>query len=289
MDDFSQTYRFLKKHFKKDCAIGYIPIYPYPEFDFPNDKVGDYAPLDLIAKNENYFKWSYPSVKNTEDFAIYQNLISDQPNFVRSSIETQLSIMKELGACGSVIDVPMLSSFEYESLLDYFSGISSKCFAAAPGVTFENSPRYYALWFDEDCGFSNNELVAESMALKDFDFQYRNVSAYAQSFIGEWQVFKMDAPIDLRIRATNASSKVNFFKFGVRIFGENNYPINKQTFYSLCKIGNDKVKQCRKLNFDDAREMYLAEFEIFEESQTSFSIVAPNNGVAQLWSIKLVT
>lgn len=110
--NFKLALNELEAIYPKNCSLVNLPIYPFPEFDRPDDKNIDYGQLQLPIIDPGYFQWSYAGVKSTENFEAWQSLISEFPPFNRANLGEQVNYAQSLGACGVLIDRTFLNDVE---------------------------------------------------------------------------------------------------------------------------------------------------------------------------------
>lgn len=211
----ASTLATMKGIYAQNCPIFLAPVYPFPEFDRPDDSNGDYAELDLPLQDDGYFRWSYPGVKDTTNWSAFQPLVSEQPPFPRASLGYQLSYAHALGACGSVIDRTLLTPDELTQL-SQISTTSKACFTELPGETFQGVQRFASLNFKaKDCGPAvDPSIVAFSQQNLTSDFLWRIDQPSGLKYIDKWQVFAAASPIDFRlIKSKKLPSKPPVYSF----------------------------------------------------------------------------
>lgn len=213
-----KTLSSLRTIYPRGCAIFLAPVYPFPEFDIPNDSNGDYSALALPAQDAGYFKWSYPAAKDTAAWSAFQPLASEEPNFARASLNYQINYARALGACGAVIDRTLLTPPELVELAKETEQARENCFEDLPGETFNSDQRFASLRFS-----GNGCTVPVSPEVKTFADQNRAArilwkidQPYGLGFLDKWQVFSNTSPIDFRLIKSNAlgnKAPIYSFKF----------------------------------------------------------------------------
>ena len=219
----SKSLEWLNAHLSVSCAIGQIPIYPFPEFDYPNDSNIDYGLLKLPLATNN-FKWSYGGIKSTSDFQNYQNLISEVPNFSRADLVTQIQKFKSLGACGTLIDKTYLNNQENVTLSELTRSANRiGCINNLPGERVNGESRYiYLSLSGQICnGFLNAPITlvgSKPLALLNIDYKIDTPYSKGISDLGErfdigTQVFgkfvmKHDGRLLLRVSYEKLNGKV---------------------------------------------------------------------------------
>ncbi len=205
----------MKGIYAQNCPIFIVPVYPFPEFDRPDDANLDYAELDLPLQDNGYFRWSYPAIKDTTQWSAFEPLVSEQPNFARASLKYQLSYARALGACGSVIDRTLLTPNETSQLSSITTSFNA-CFANLPGEIFQGASRFASLSFGaQNCGPAVDPSIADFAKRNSAsDFLWRIDQPYGLKYIDKWQVFAATSPIAIReIRAKTSKAKAPTYSF----------------------------------------------------------------------------
>lgn len=117
----------MKQRYPQGCGIFQVPVYPFPEFDTPDDAVNDYAQFLVSINDDNYFKWTYGGVKATENAKYFQHLYSEFPPFNRASLKLQSEYANSMGACAIFIDRDALNQYERGDLQPLLRTYSEKC------------------------------------------------------------------------------------------------------------------------------------------------------------------
>jgi hypothetical protein len=213
-----------------------LPIYPFPEFDRPDDKNIDYGQLQIPLLDEGFFRWSYAGIKATENFTTWQPLISEFPPFARASIGEQISYSELIGACGALIDRTYLNEFE----LNEFEKIlvkRSQCVSDLKGSITDSESRFVSISFrGEKCKLATE--LGETIGLDDSPSKkllWRIDQSSDLGFVGSFQVFPLASTINLRLRA-NLKDNTAGYVLKIKIFSEN--PINESQF--KLQISNSK-------------------------------------------------
>lgn len=211
----ASTLTAMKGIYAQNCPIFLAPVYPFPEFDRPDDANIDYAELDLPLQDNGYFRWSYPAVKDTTNWSVFEPLVSEQPPFPRVSLSYQLSYAHALGACGSVIDRTLLTADELTSL-SQIAASSGACFKNLPGETFQGAQRFASLSFDpKNCDITVDPAIASyAKANLAADLLWRIDQPSGLKYIDKWQVFAGSSPIAIRlIKSKKTTATVPTFTF----------------------------------------------------------------------------
>jgi hypothetical protein len=218
--DFQLALNELRAIYPKDCSLVNLPLYPFPEFDRPDDNNIDYGQLQLPIIDEGYFKWSYAGVKATENFATWQPLISEFPPFARAQIEDQINYAESLGACGVLIDRTFLTVVENLDLR-VINGRQPSCISELLGPTTDTFSRYISInFFETKC---KSIPVPGSKSIVDYfppkGLVWRIDQSSEQIYKGLFQVFPASSSISLRLQADlNPIKEPHFLK--IRIFSD---------------------------------------------------------------------
>lgn len=141
------TINDLSSLFASDCRIAQLPIYPFPEYDSPNDTNGDYGLLELPLADNSRYRWSYGAIKNTDASRHYAPFVSQQPPFARISLSQQIQYWAALRPCGAVIDRTYLYEEEQLELDEILSTSRPECVKPLEGERFNDESRYVAINF----------------------------------------------------------------------------------------------------------------------------------------------
>lgn len=235
----------LNQIFKYKCNIVQVPIYPYPEFDIADDANSDYGLLSL-STTTNKFRWSYGSIKSTQDFIGFQNLVSEFPNFSRASLQTQIAFATKLGPCGVIVDssyLKMEEKNEMSAIAQSFH-LSNDCLIELPGEKFNKGSRYTLINFkNNECASKWREIAQEIEFLSDFSKSkiplYRIDTPYSKGFKGIFEMFPGDSQISVRW-IPNAGADL---KLIVHIESGNKRIIRNN---QVCYIYQGSQKQCQE-------------------------------------------
>jgi hypothetical protein len=202
----SQKFRIVLKElrttYSKNCSLVNLPLYPFPEFDIPNDKNIDYGQLQLPIIDEGYFRWSYAGIKATENFGTWQPLISEFPPFTRANLSNQVNYAESVGACGVLIDRTFLN--EVENLdLEKILEERAACIVGLSSPSADTSSRFVSINFQKIACKSRTE--SGSKPFEDYfhtkGLIWRIDQSSELSFIGLFQVFPASSSINLRLRS----------------------------------------------------------------------------------------
>jgi hypothetical protein len=162
----------LKKRYPQGCGIFQVPVYPFPEFDTPDDAVNDYAQFVVSINDDNYFKWTYGGIKATENAKYFQQMFSEFPPFTRATLKLQSDYANSMGACAIFIDRDALNSFERAGLQSLLDGYPEKCVVSHQ---LGNSERYVEIdLYSKPCRSVPNYVTEELYSrFKTSDFLWR--------------------------------------------------------------------------------------------------------------------
>jgi hypothetical protein len=196
----------IKKLLNKDCPIFQIPIYPYPEFDVPDDSVGDYAGISLPSRDYGYFRWSSPAIKDTYAWKALQPLVSQSPNFVRVKIGFGIEYGKSLKACAALIDRAQLTSLESIELEDLMD--NSSCFNDLDGEIFSGASRFVLHEYTKECPINvRNEALDFAKSNLNGEYLWKIDQAYGVGFNNEFQMFPVNSAINMKLIAGKNQAK----------------------------------------------------------------------------------
>jgi len=202
IQDFQLALNELKAIYPKGCSLVNLPLYPFPEFDRPDDKNIDYGQLQLPIIDEGFFRWSYAGIKGTENFATWQPLISEFPPFTRAQIEDQVSYAEFLGACGVLIDRTFLTEVENRAY-GVIGGREPSCISELSGPTTDTGSRYVSInFYETEC---KSTPAPDSKNLMDYsppkELVWRIDQPSELVFKGLFQVFPVSTSISVRLKA----------------------------------------------------------------------------------------
>jgi hypothetical protein len=191
----------LKSTYAKNCTLFQAPLYPFPEYDRPDDNNIDYAQLDLPLVDDGYFKWSAPVIKGTKNAAAFHPLASVQPPFNRANLQFQIEYAAALGFCGAVVDRSLLNSAEDLALEKLKSSSKPGCAIELKGEEYQGQARFISFKLT---GFTCEREAPQSVV--DFqkysviaDFLWQIDQPYGLKYINQWQVFPSNSPIGIRL------------------------------------------------------------------------------------------
>ena len=248
----TQTVNQMRSIYSERCPISLLPVYPFPEFDRPDDSNIDYGLARLPLSDDSYFRWSYAGIKASKNFSSWQPLVSEFPPFARAGIKFQIDYSHALGVCGVVIDRSYLNSSEKAELSTILELKTYSCEQDLIGEKFENLFRYVTINFrGEKCSPKLDKTTvkyATSNAGKSF--LWRIDQGGSTYFLERWQMFGAETPISLRLNIGNQESggKLEFiFRF------TGNESLLEKREFSICLLSNElELNQCKKIRISSA-------------------------------------
>jgi len=283
----SSSFDYLKSEFNKGCSLVNLPIYPFPEFDIPNDNNIDYAHLELPLVNSRYFQWSYGGIKSTENFSPWQQLVSEYPPFYRANLNNQILYASKMGACGAVIDVSYLVPAEILEL-NKIINVFSPCVRALPGPNFDNRSRYYSINFkektcNERLGRANNLALVNN---PETDLTWRIDQPISLEFKSDWQLFDPETPISVRTYVKSNVNKSDVI-LSVRVADSMN-SIQESEVCIFRKDQSDSL--CKEINFNSngIANVSISDFIIKDKiDKFSVSLDLHSKESVKNWGIKI--
>ena len=283
----SSSFDYLRSEFAKGCSLVNLPIYPFPEFDIPNDNNIDYAHLELPLINSNYFQWSYGGIKSTENFSPWQQLVSEYPPLYRANLSNQILYASNMGACGAVIDSSYLVPAEILELNKIMNDLSP-CVRALPGPNFESRSRYYSINFKEkNCkerlGRTNNLALMNN---SETDLTWRIDQPTNLEFKSDWQLFDPETPVSVRTYVKSNINKSDVV-LSVRV-ADFMSSIRESKVCLFRKDQSDSL--CKKINFNSNgfANVSISDFIIKDKiDKFSVSLDLHSKESVKNWGIKL--
>lgn len=202
VQEFRSVLKELRATYPKNCSLVNLPLYPFPEFDRPDDKNIDYGQLQLPIIDEGYFRWSYAGIKSTENYGTWQPLISEFPPFTRANLYDQVNYAESLGACGVLIDRTFLNEVEN---LDFQILLKKRasCISELSSPSADTSSRYTSINFHNT--FCKSKSEPGPKHLVDYsppkNLIWRIDQSSELNFNGLFQVFPASTSINLRLRS----------------------------------------------------------------------------------------
>jgi hypothetical protein len=264
------TINELQDRYQKGCSLVNLPIYPFPEFDRPDDKNIDYGLLQLPLSDGGYFKWSYAGIKSTGNFSVWQPLISEFPPFQRADIGFQIQFSNALESCGAVLDRSFLTpqeSSDFEAILKS----NPNCTQELGDIEFDGIKRFVLIDFIEKNCKNDSELqtINQFKSNSAENFIWRIDELGSESFSEMWQIFPSSTSIRVRIRTIE-----KLIKPEVSVLIKVNPQENNQTSTTnICfKLEKDKKELCSTVLLNERgigitrlpRVLITGDLEIFD-------------------------
>lgn len=283
-ESFVTTLGALEKEFPLGCPLVQLPIYPFPEFDRPDDRNLDYAHFQLPLHDSGYFKWSYGAVKNTFDSDANLALALQVPPFARPSLRTQISAYESYSPCGYVVDSSLLIESERGELSEILSELPPECRYELPGAQFEAKSRYQVL---------RSEAVTCSGILRDPEFLPINIETEAD-FAWQYLSVQTDSwesafPLTLVTNQISIAysnlSDTEIFAF-LHIDTKSRLPSRQEILLNVC-YEQSTAQTCTELEAKSDGVTRLAVGDIERAGVISFSIQSPSLEGDDKWSVVL--
>lgn len=252
-----ETLSSLESKFRKGCSLFQAPIYPFPEYDRPDDNNIDYAQLDLPILDNGYFRWSGPAIKGTKNWSNFQALASVQPPFNRADLKFQIEYAQALSACGAIVDRSLLTDVEDESLQAMIVSSKPSCVHELPGEQFEKESRFMIFELQKrDCTIKASPKVLEFKNRSVFmDLLWQIDQPYGLEYIDQWQMFPNTSPIGLRL-VQSENSKVMDLVFNIKV----SLPKTKRStnFLNFCVRKTGSVgNACQSIKLEKDNQLRL--------------------------------
>lgn len=289
----SLTLDALKSFLPLNCQIFQVPIYPYPEFDRPDDAVGDYASIMLPGEDPGYFKWSSPAIKNSHEWKSIQPLVSENPNFARVSPTYTIEYAAALGACAVLVDRAMLTEPEINEFV--VRKVKSQCKVDLPGERFDNEARFQVIKISgEFCSFPLSKVITEFASSNNSGkFIWKIDQAYGVKFVSDVQIFPVSSAINSRVTQGLKYTQGNRYSWIISFYDENMNQVSGSQF-NVCKLYVNKLdRDCftYSVNQKDQIEIFANEQELSKElMKFEFTLenIEKSPNKISYWGIKLL-
>lgn len=278
----------LKEEYSKNCALVNLPFYPFPEFDRSDDQNIDYGQLQLSILDDGYFRWSYGGIKATENFKVWQPLVSEFPPFARASIGDQIAYGKSVGACGALVDRSYLNKQEK---IDLESLLANPLFCATElgGPLSENHARFVTVKFnDKSCNLKKDskleKLASDSLSN---EIAWRVDQSSEIGFKNSFQMFSTSSPINARFRVSKLGSSSSLI-LQVKLVTAN-LAVNSTRKLTITSLENGNSQNYR-INFDSSgygRVELPNYFKHGNLERITISISSENANENGIWGIQL--
>jgi hypothetical protein len=288
--EFTSTLTELQKTYANNCSLINLPLYPFPEFDRPDDKNIDYGQLQLSMLDDGYFRWSYGGIKATENFRVWQPLVSEFPPFARASIANQITYGYFAGACGAVVDRSYLNVQEMVDLQRLIAN-ATLCTLELDGPMFDNQPRFVNIKYQGNICKSKSDPELEQLAGDSLGnhIAWRVDQSSEIGFKDSYQMFSISTSINVRLRLAQ-SSNVSGVILRVRLTSEN-LAANSSRTLTVTNFENGETKSYRiKFDTDGLGWLELpANFTQGGLKKLTISLTNEGQGEIDTWGIQLGT
>jgi hypothetical protein len=246
--EFTSTLTELKKTYAKNCSIVNLPLYPFPEFDHPDDMNIDYGQLQLSILDDDYFRWSYGGIKATENFRVWQPLVSEFPPFARASIGDQITYGNFVDACGVLVDRSYLNDQEKVDLQKLLAN-ASLCATELDGPMIDNQTRFVTVKYQGNMCKSKSDPELEKLAGDSFgkNFVWRVDQSSEIGFKDSYQMFSTSTSINVRLRVAHSSSSSGLI-LRVRLASDN-LAVDSSRTLTIISLENGETQSYR-IKFD---------------------------------------
>lgn len=291
-DEREISVNYLLRNLPEDCPLAVLPLTPFPEFDNPADNTGDYSYFDLPLATSGRFEWMNGSFKNTWENRFFEPLYSQQPNFVRSTIEFQVSYVEAMSACGAIIDRTALTSSEREevsALKDRLAENLPDCMLSIPGEIFQESPRFilYKLTIRECKDLLKKEAKYFWSLTNSNNFVWRIDSPFAQKMISSFQLFPTNLPIAFRLKANDRFRSNQQAAIIVRHYRSSNVPDFKPREFCISTLRQAEI--CSLSRNVSGDQVILLPQRFIETGISTLSIRSKNPESSMSWGVFLAT
>lgn len=250
----------LRSNLTSGCPIVVLPVYRFPEYDTPKDRLADSDLLSLsLADTNAEFKWNSGNVKWSEGDEYWAPLAVDIPPFATTSFETQVGYANKYGACAVALNQGMFDSEKSEVSAEILTNLNCPLIINQEGASASNS---WLIWDIRGYECSQNIEKLSALDINSFPknnekpvlWRYTTISPeYFEKNVGIFSG-RSDATLDFIIEKNQFKSSKPILKLGI-LNGELTESYNLQvciTSYqdakipSKCqnvKITNDKVAE----------------------------------------------
>ncbi len=130
----------LRTNLTLGCPIVVLPVYRFPEYDTPLDRLADSDLLSLsLADTSAEFKWNSGNVKWSEGDEYWAPLAVDIPPFASTSFETQVGYANKYGACAIALNQGMFDSEKNEVSAEILTSLNCPLIINQEGTSASNS------------------------------------------------------------------------------------------------------------------------------------------------------
>ena len=256
----------LRSNFTSGCPIVVLPVYRFPEYDTPIDRLADSDLLSLsLADTNAEFKWNSGNVKWSEGDEYWAPLAVDIPPFATTSFETQVGYANKYGACAIALNQGMFDSEKSEVSAEILTNLNCPLIINQEGASASNS---WLIWDIRGYECSQNIEKLSALDINSFPkknekpvlWRYTTISPeYFEKNVGIFNG-RSDATLDFIIEKNQFKSSKPILKLGI-LNGELTESYNLQvciTSYQDAKIPS----KCQnvKITNDKAAELELTQY-----------------------------
>jgi hypothetical protein len=239
-DEIIQT---LRANLTAGCPIVVLPVYRFPEYNPPLDRLADNDLLSIsLADTKSEFKWNSGNVKWSEGEQYWAPLANDIPPFANASLETQIGYANQYGACAIALNQGMFESEKSEVSADFLSNLNCPLIIDKRGASASSS---WLIWDIRDPVCSSNIVKLAALDAESFPksnekpvlWRYTNISP--EFFVKNVGIFngRSDVNLDFVIEENQFKNSTPNLKLGI-LNGELAESYNLQ----VCITSYQKVK-----------------------------------------------
>lgn len=256
----------LRSNFTSGCPIVVLPVYRFPEYDTPMDRLADSDLLSLsLADTKSKFKWNSGNVKWSQGDEYWAPLAMDIPPFASTSFETQVGYANKYGACAIALNQGMFDSKKNEVSAEILTKLNCPLIINKKGASASNS---WLIWDIRGYECSQNIEKLSALDINSFPknnekpvlWRYTSISPeYFEKNVGIFSG-RSDVALDFIIEKGQFKNSKPTLKLGI-LNGELTEPYNLQVCFtnyqdikvpSNCqyvKISNDKAVELELSNY----------------------------------------
>ena len=256
----------LRSNFTSGCPIVVLPVYRFPEYDTPMDRLADSDLLSLsLADTNAEFKWNSGNVKWSQGDEYWAPLAMDIPPFATTSFETQVGYANKYGACAIALNQGMFDSEKNEVSAEILTRLNCPLIINKKGASASNS---WLIWDIRGYECSQNIEKLSALDINSFPknnekpvlWRYTSISPeYFEKNVGIFSG-RSDVALDFIIEKGQFKNSKPALKLGI-LNGELTEPYNLQvcfTSYQDAKIPS----KCQnvKITNDKAAKLELTQY-----------------------------
>lgn len=284
---FLETLEDIQLTLPSRCGIAQLPIYPFPEFDRPDDSNIDYAHFQLPIHDPGIYKWSYGAIKNTVEADVYLPLTLQTPPFSRAGLRAQVNAYRESAPCGFIIDSSLLTPSELSELEKLLVVMPRVCLRELEGANFKSEPRYFLLLQDSaQCKlpFTDADYVqVEGAVSQSFLWQYESVEV--NQWLSNMPLTRISNPIRVAYSNPEDSNLVAV----VRLLASRVLELNRNTKTQFC-YAQINSETCTEIDMHSTRPQVVRLVGL--EKETGKVVFTIRSGIPQgerFWSVLMGT